>query len=162
MRSLRIATLALLAACSGETTSFRTTDRSDADRTNAASYAVRDAALVHVWSNGGYIGASEEPMTHVAFEIRNTGAHAIVFDTDALAIGLGDTRGAALPAARFVTVTPLGPAKVTIEAGATTTLDAYFLLPVRPRLVEAMHVRWALVIDDVRAERTTAFVRDDT
>ncbi len=163
MMRISLALLAL-AACTPETTSFRTTDRGDGvDRggPSSAAYTLRGAS-VHVWSNGGYIGSSDEPMTHVAFEIRNTSTHAIVFDGDALAIGLADTHGAALPPARFVTVTPLGPAKVTIESGATTMLDAYFLLPVRPRQVEAMHVHWALVIDDLRAERTTGFVRDDS
>ena len=156
-----IAALAAMAACGPESTSFRTTDRGDGSEHPAAMYVVRDAVQVRVWSNGGYIGSSEEPMTHVGFEIHNTSAHAIVFDTDALGLAVFDKYGASLPAARFVTLTPLGPAQMPIASGATAALDAYFLLPVRPRIVNTMRVRWTLRIDDGRVEEITSFVRDD-
>lgn len=168
MRLSRLAPLLVLAACGPETTSFRPTDQGDGGERSgppAASYPVRldgrDVASVHVWSNGGYIGSSDEPMTHVGFEIRNTSARGLVFDGDALAlIGL-DRYGAMLPLARFTTVTPLGPAQVPIAPGTTTTLDAYFQLPVRPRAIDAMRVRWSLQIGDRRLDQTTSFVRDD-
>jgi hypothetical protein len=164
MRSIELASLVAIAACTTETTSFRPTDRGDAsDRAGplAAAYVVGSAAQVHVWSNGGYIGSSDEPMTHVAFEIRNTSAHTVVFDGDRVGLALFDQRHAPLPAARFVTLTPIGPARVPIASGATAELDAYFLLPVRPRVVESMRLHWTLLIDDERSEQLTTFVRDD-
>src|SRR5690349_21075266 len=83
MRAPSLVALFAVAACGPETTSFRTTDRGDgSERAGppAAAYVVRDAAQVRVWSNGGYIGSSDEPMTHVAFEIRAT--RPVVFDSD--------------------------------------------------------------------------------
>jgi len=153
---LKLVALALaLAACGPETTSFRTTDRSDpAD--GAALYEAK-GATVHVWSNGGYIGSSDEPMTHVGFDIRNTGARPIVFDGDALQLVITGNQGAPLPAARFVTITPLGPSQVTIAPGADVQLDSYYQLPVRPRVVEAMTIRWSLG----GGTQITSFVRDD-
>ena len=159
MRTLHIAALFAVAACSPETTSFRTTDRGDGERPGAA-YSIRDAQ-VHVSSSGGYIGSSDEAMTQVGFEIRNASKRVVVFDCDALGIALFDKYGAPLPAARFVSVTPLGPSQVPIAAGATTALDAFFLIPVRPRVVEAMRVRWAMRVDGSRDEEITTFVRDD-
>ena len=160
MRTLRIAALCAVAACGSETTSFRTTDRGDGERPGAA-YTIHDTAQVHVSSNGGYIGSSDEAMTHVGFEIRNTSKHSVVFDGEALGLALYDKYGAPLSAARFVSVTPLGPAQVPVASGATTVLDAYFLIPVRPRVVDTMRVHWTLRIDDSRDEEITTFVRDD-
>lgn len=161
MRTLGIAAVCAVAACGGpETTSFRTTDRGDGLQPGAA-YNLRDGAIVHVTSNGGYIASSDEAMTHVGFEIRNTSKHTVVFDGDALALALFDKHGAPLPAARFVSVTPLGPAQVPIASGTTKTLDAQFLLPVRPRVVDTMRVSWTLGIDDARDQQVTSFVRDD-
>ena len=156
----------VLAACGPETTSFRTTDRSDpAESTGAAFYQLRvgerGAATVHVWSNGGYIGTSDEPMTHVGFDIRNTGSRPIVFDEDALQLVVTGKSGVPLPATKFVTVTPLGPAQVTIAPGASSLLDAYYQLGVRPRTVEAMRVRWSIHAGADTAEQITSFVRDD-
>lgn len=153
---LKLVALALaLAACGPETTSFRTIDRSD-PANGAALYSL-SGATVHVWSNGGYIGSSDEPMTHVGFVIRNDGARPIVFDGDALHLVLTGKHGVALPAARFVTITPLGPSQVTITPGAETQLDTYYQLPVRPRAVEGMQVRWSVGGREV----VTSFVRDD-
>jgi hypothetical protein len=157
----------LLAACGPETTSFRTTDRGDGkdrDGPPAAAYDVRsngDVASVHVWSNGGYIGNTESPMTHIGFEIENTGTESIGFDGDMLQLVIYDSRGATLPATAFVVVTPIGPALVTVAPGATQTLEAYFELPVRPRVVQSMRVRWGLRMNDARYTEYTHFVRDD-
>lgn len=154
-----------LVACGPETTSFRTTDRADATDRAAASYSVRlegrEMASVHVSSNGGYISSTDEPMTHIGFEIRNTSARSITFDTDKLQLDLTGMRGAPLPSAAFTTVTPLGPAHVSIAPGATTALDAYFLLSVRPRVVESMRLHWSLDLPAARYEQVTTFVRDD-
>jgi hypothetical protein len=168
MWNLRIAALLVVAACGPETTSFRTTDRGDGtDRTGppAAAYVVRmggrEVANVHVSSNGGYIGSSGEPMTHVGFEIRNSATTPVVFDSDALRLVVIDKHGAPLPPTAFTSVTPLGPAQVPIAAGATVALDAYFWLPVRPRVVDTMRVQWSLTSGDERYDQTTSFVRDD-
>ena len=160
MRTLRIVALCAVAACGPESTSFRTTDRGDNERPGAV-YTVRDGAQVRVTSNGGYIGSSDEAMTHVGFEIRNSGKRALVFDSDALQLLLFDKYGAPLPAAHFVSVTPLGPSLVPIASGTTTTLDAYFLIPVPPRVVDTMRVRWMLRFEGAREEQVTTFVRDD-
>lgn len=152
-----------LAACGPETTSFRTTDRGDgSERAGppAATYAIGETAQVHVWSNGGYLSPSDEPMTHIGFEIHAT--RPIVFDTDALGLALFDKYGILLPPARFVSVTPLGPSQLPIAAATTTALDAYFLLPVRPRTVGTMRVHWSLQIGDSHDEQVTTFVRDDS
>lgn len=163
MKVFRLAALFAIASCGTETTSFRTTDCGDgSERTPpAAAYTLGEVAQVHVWSNGGYVGSSDEPMTHVGFEISNAGAQLVVFDSDALGLALFDKYGSTLPATRFVSVTPLGPAQIPIASGGTATLDAYFLIPVRPRVVDTMHVHWSLQIGDTRESETTTFVRDD-
>jgi hypothetical protein len=157
-----IAAVLVVAACGPETTSFRTTDQSDGERDgpSAAAYSLGNVN-VRVWSNGGYISASEEPVTHIGFEIRNAGTRPVVFDGDALDVALFDKTGAALPAARFVAVTPLGPAQVSADGKTTMMLDAYFLLPVRPRVVNMMRVHWTLKIGDTIKTEMTTFVRDD-
>lgn len=168
MRLLHLATLLAFTGCGPETTSFRTTDQGDGlERAghSAAAYIVRSSgrsvASVHVWSNGGYIGSSGEPMTHLGFEIQNTGASTIEFDSDAVQLVVFDKLGAALPPAVLTVVTPLGPALVPIAPGATAPLDVYFRIPTSPRVVDAMRVQWALRLGDVRSIRTTNFVRDD-
>jgi hypothetical protein len=160
MRGLPLALL-VLAACGPETTSFRTIDASDPDRPSAALYAMPGAARVDVWSNGGYFGSTGEPMTHVGFAIRNTSSAPIVFDSDALRLVVVGAYGAPLPPAKLSSVTPLGPAQVSIAPGATKTLEAYFVLPVRPRVVDAMQVRWSLKIGDTGHGAMSSFARDD-
>ena len=161
MKRVLLTSLLALAACTAETTSFRATDASDPSRPTAAMHAVSDGVRVDVWSNGGYIGASDEPMTHVGFEVRNTTATQVVFDSDSLALAVFDKRGATLAPARFVAVTPLGAAKLAIGAGETKTFDAYFLIPVTPRAIETMRVRWQLWIGNRAHAQTSSFVRDD-
>lgn len=160
MTRVPLAALLVLAACGPETTSFRATDQSDPARPSAALYAV-GAARVDVWSNGGYVATTGEPMTHVGFEIRNTGGAPIVFDGDALRLVVFGARGQVLSPATFTSVTPLGPAQVAIPAGETRTLEAYFLLPVRPRMVDTMQVRWSLKIADETVTETSSFTRND-
>lgn len=170
MRCILLVTLVTLvaaaASCGPETTSFRTTEKGDgSDRSPpAAVYDVRvggQLAHARVWSNGGYIGTSDEPMTHVGFEIENASRRAIVFDSDALGLAVFDGTGAALPAPAFTTLTPLGPSQVAIAPGATVTLDGYWKLAVRPRVVDHMRVQWSLRAGDSRHVETTSFTRDD-
>lgn len=161
MKRHYLAAILAFAACSPETTSFRSTDASDPARPAAAMQVVDGTVHVDVWSNGGYIGTSDEPMTHVGFEIRNAGAQPIVFDSDALSLTVFDKHGAAMSPAKFVAVTPLGPAKIAIAPGTSTTLDSYFVLPAGPRVVEKMRVRWMLRIGDRRYPQASSFVRDD-
>jgi len=167
MKSLGFALVfTALAACGSETTSFRTTDKSDPEHSpTAATYDVRRGdqlvAQVYVSSSGGYIGNSEEPMTHVGFEIRNASRGPIVFDSEALALVLFDNKGATLPAPSFTAITPLGPSQVPIAAATTVTLDGYFKIPVRPRVVAGMRIQWSLRMGDERYLQTTSFTRDD-
>jgi hypothetical protein len=100
-------------------------------------------------------------MTHIGFEIRNTSAAPIVFDGDALRLVVFGAHGAVLPPARFTAVTPLGPAQLTIAAGATRAVEAYFVLPVRPRAIDAMQVRWSVKIGDTSYGALSSFTRDD-
>lgn len=160
--------LVLFAACTSETTSFRTTDRGDGiDREGppAAAYDVRIedrlVANVHVWSNGGYISNTELPMTHIGFEIENKQGTELGFDGDMLELVVYETGGAPLPATNFTVVAPLGPALVVIPPRTTQRFDAYFELRVRPRVVESMRVRWALRSGDAKYTGLTHFVRDD-
>jgi hypothetical protein len=166
MRGLLL--LGALASCGPETTSFRTTDRSDGserDTPPAAAYDVEVArkrtANVYVWSNGGYIGTSNEPMTHVGFEIRNRSQRPLVFDAESLQLIVYDKHGRALPRTELTVVTPIGPDKRPIAAEAAVVLDVYFTLHVRPRAVETMRVRWALEIGDERYTQWSSFTRDD-
>jgi hypothetical protein len=168
MSYLRVALAFSLVACTSETTSFRTTDRGDGSEPGgrpAAAYEVTAAgapvARIHVWSNGGYIGSSDEPMTHVGFEVDNVGARPIVFDADALRLVVFDARGATVPGTTFTAVTPLGPSLVVVAPGEVTSFDAYFRLEVRPRVVESMRVRWALRVGGEAMTFHTRFVRDD-
>lgn len=168
MTQIRFAVLAaLLASCGPDTTSFRTTDKSDGEAHTpaAAVYDVRAGARVvarvHVWSGGGYLGTNDEPMTHIGFDVENVGRQPVSFDGDALALSVFDSTGAALPAASFTTVTPIGPSQVVIAPGARATLDSYFMIPVALRVVDHMQVRWSLRIGNDRHVGTTSFTRDD-
>jgi hypothetical protein len=162
---LKLVALSLaVAACGPETTSFRTTDRSDPaapGEATSAAYQLPIGATVHVWSNGGYMSLSDEPMTHIGFDIRNTSTRPIVFDGDALQLVVRGSCGAALPATRFVTITPLGPSQVTVAPGMEQQLDTYYELGVRPRVVDTMQIRWRLRAGDATSEQVTSFVRDD-
>jgi hypothetical protein len=162
--------IAACAACGPETTSFRTTDKGDASERvgpPAAAYDVRlgDPPIaqvqVHVWSNGGYLSPSGEPMTHVGFELRNTSTQPVVFDGDALALAVFDSSATALPPSHFTTITPLGPSQIQIQPGATVVLGSYFTIPVRPRAVDSMRIKWSLRLRDKRYVQITSFTRDD-
>ncbi len=148
---LPFACIVAIAACGPETTSFRTTDETTTKV---------DTTTVRVFSSGGYISASEEPMTHVGFEITNRGTAPIVFDVDGLRLIALDKHGMTVPTS-FVTVTPLGPEQIQIAPGTTTELDAYFRLGLRPRVVDTMRVRWRLRAGDRVITKTTSFTRDD-
>jgi hypothetical protein len=155
-------------ACGPETTSFRaaeTTDEPNRPGPPSAAYDVAMAeqpiAQVHVWSNGGYLSISEEPMTHVGFEIRNTSAWPIQFDGDALTLTVFDNTAAALPVAEISSVEPLGPTLHSIRPGDSLLLGAYFHVPVRPRAVDTMAVQWALRADGKRYLQVTRFTRND-
>jgi len=156
------------AACGAETTSFRPTDRSDPHHAGppSAAYDVYLAgqlvARAHVWSNGGYVSSSDEPMTHLGFEINSATMRPLTFDADALELALYDGDGATLPAARFTAITPLGPSLVIVPPASSAVLGAYFLLPVRPRTVEAMQLRWTLRTETDEYREITGFVREDS
>ncbi len=161
MKSPCLAALLAFAACGPETTSFRTTDTADPARPAAAVQVVDRDVQVDAWSNGGYVGTSDEPMTHVGFEVRNTSATPVIFDSDSLSLAVFDKHGVVLPPTRFVTVTPLGPAKITVAPGEPKAFDTYFMLQVSPRTVETMRVRWMLKVGDRRVPQQSSFVRDD-
>jgi hypothetical protein len=164
MRTLALTTAALLfAACSLESTSFRPTDRGDGSERDGPPAAAYDAsfAKIYVWSTGGYYSNTDEPMTQIHFEIRNTSTAPVVFDGDALSLALFDASGTSIGPAAFVVVAPLGPAQVAIAPGATVLLDAYFALPVATRRVAAMHAQWAVTSGRVRRFEVTHFVRAD-
>lgn len=162
-----LATIPLaVATCTPETTSFRTTDQTDpSEPDKGASYRVRigerGAARVQVWSNGGYIGTSEEPMTHVGFDIHNTGAVPLVFDVNAMQLVVEGEHDAELPPPKFVAVTPLGPSRIAIAPGSSSMFDSYYELSTKPREVEKMEVRWKLSAGSAAIDQLTTFVRDD-
>jgi hypothetical protein len=155
-------------ACGSEVTSFRPAERGDEpDRVGppAASYEVRVAehpvADVRVWSTGGYISVGNEPMAQIGFEIRNTSSQMIAFDCDALELTVFDATLTTLPPTRLNQLAPLGPPQIEVMPGKTAMLAAYFQLPVRPRVVDFMRVRWSLRTGDQRHLETTSFRRDD-
>ena len=155
-------------ACAPETTSFRPIDKGDGSERPGpprAAYDVRMAdqpiAIVHVWSNGGYVSAGDEPMTHIGFEIHNAGVMPIVFDGGALTVAVFDSAAEALPATRITSVEPRGPGQRPIRPGATVILGIYFAVPVQPRAVATMQVQWALRAGDQRYLQLTRFARDD-
>jgi hypothetical protein len=155
-------------ACGSEVTSFRPADRGDEPDHGgppAASYDVRVAeqpiADVRVWSTGGFISVSDEPMAQIGFEIRNRSSQRIAFDCDALELTVFDTTLTTLPPTRLTRLAPLGPPQVEVMPGKTAMLAAYFQLPVRPRAIDFMRVRWSLRSSDQRYSETTSFRRDD-
>jgi hypothetical protein len=154
-------------ACGPEITSFRTTDRSDPRRAGppSAAYEVflggQLAAHAHVWSTGGYVSSGDESMTQVGFEINSATLRPLLFDAEALELVVYDDTGTALPATRFTSITPLGPALVTVPPASTVVLGAYFALPVQPRTVSSMVARWAVRGDTDEYRQVTGFVRDD-
>jgi hypothetical protein len=154
-----------VASCTPETTEFRTTDQSDpSDPDRGASYRVRvgqrGAARVQVYSYGGYFGTSDEPMTHVGFDIHNTGSEPLVFDVRDLHLAVEGAQARRLPSPRLTAVTPLGPEKIRIPPGSSTMFDSYFQLKNAPVEVERMQVRWKLSADSAEVEQLTTFVRD--
>jgi len=154
-------------ACGPEITSFQTIDRSDPYRAGppSAGYDIHIAgqlvAQAHVWSSGGYVSSSDEPMTHVGFEIVSLGAYPVIFDGDTLELIVFDGDSAKLPGTRLTAITPLGSALIAVRPGTTAVFAAYFALPVRPRVVESMQVRWTLHTSDNEYHQITGFVRDD-
>lgn len=155
------------AACGPETTSFRPTDRADPDHAGppSAMYDVYLAgqlvARTHVWSNGGYVSSGDEPMTHIGFEISSRTLRPLTFDGDAVELALFDSDGASLPPARLTSITPNGPGLIAVPPASTVVLAAYFRLPVRPRAVANMRVRWMLRTDAEEYRQLTGLVRDD-
>ncbi len=155
---------ALLVACTPETTSFRSTDRIDSydpELPSPAIYDIEEVARVRVWSGGGYIGTSEDPMTHVGIAIDNVGTRPLVFDSTAVSLALYDEAHALLPAPELRVVVPLGPAIVTVPPGEHATFELHFKLDVRPSRVAAMTLRWSVSSRGERIARTTDFVRED-
>ncbi|HEY6174403.1 MAG TPA: hypothetical protein VIX73_08175 [Kofleriaceae bacterium] len=171
--SLRFAALAAvvvaggMTACGSDATSFRPTDRSDPNHAGppSAMYDVYLAgqlvARTHVWSSGGYISSSDEPMTHIGFEVSSATLRPLAFDADALELVGFDSDGATLPPIRLTSITPRAAALIPVPAASTIVLGAYFLLPVRPRNVATMQVRWTLRTDSEEYRQVTALVRDD-
>jgi hypothetical protein len=155
-----------LASCTPDTTEFRTTEESDpSDPERGASYRLRvgqrGAARVQVWSHGGYFGTSDEPMTHVGFDIHNTGTEPLVFDVSDLRLMVEGAQERRLPSPNLTAVTPLGPEKIRIPPGSSTRFDSYFQLKNAPVEVEKMQVRWRLSADSAGIEQLTTFVRDN-
>lgn len=164
MRTLALVGALLVACTPDTTTSFRSTERIDSSDPELPSPAIYDLdriARVRVWSTGGYIGTSEDPMTHVGVAIENTGKRPIVFDGDAASLALYDEAGALLPPPELTVIVPLGPSKVTIAPGARATLELHYKLGVKLTRVAAMTARWTLIAGKERIARTTGFVRDD-
>jgi hypothetical protein len=154
------------ASCTPETTEFRTTDQSDpSDPERGASYRLRvgqrGAARVQVWSYGGYFGTSDEPMTHIGFDIHNTGTESLVFDVSDLHLALEGAQARRLPSPKLTAVTPLGPEKIRIPPGSSTMFDSYFQLKIAPVEVEKMQLRWKLSAGSAEIEQLTTFVRDE-
>jgi hypothetical protein len=98
-------------------------------------------------------------MTHVGFDIRNTGAEPLVFDVSDLRLAIEGPQGRKLPLPKLTSVTPLGPEKIRIPPGSSTRLDSYFQLTTPPAEVEKMQVRWALSAGSAETEHLTTFVR---
>jgi hypothetical protein len=165
-RILATIPLAVATCTPSETTQFRTTDQSDpSEPDKGASYRLRigerGAARVQVWSNGGYLGTSDEPMTHVGFDIHNTGAVPLEFDVNALRLAIEGEHDADLPPPKFVAITPLGPSRIAIAPGSSSMFDSYYELSTKPTEVEKMEVRWKLAAGNTSIDQLTTFVRDD-
>lgn len=164
MRTLALLGAFLLACTPDTTSSFRSTERIDSQDPELPSPAVYDlagVARVRVWSTGGYIGTSDDPMTQIGIAVENTGKRPLVFDGDAASLALYDEAGALLPAPQLAVISPLGPSKITIAPGARTTLELHYKLDVKLGRVAAMTARWTLIAGKERIARTTGFVRDD-
>jgi hypothetical protein len=155
---------ALLVACTPDTTSFRSTERidsSDPELPSPAVYDLENVARVRVWSGGGYIGTSQDPMTHVGIAIQNIGKQPVIFDDDAVSLALYGEDRVPLPAPELRVVVPLGPSKVVIAPGERATFELHFKLGVKLARVAAMTLRWSVMSGGEVIVRTTDFVRDD-
>src|SRR5262249_11392282 len=85
----------------------------------------------------------------------------LAFDADVLELVAFDSDGATLPPTRLTSITPRGAALIAVPPASTIVLGAYFLLPVRPRNVSTMQVRWTLRTDAEEYRQVTGMVRDD-
>jgi hypothetical protein len=155
------------AACSPDTTSFRPIERADSGHAGPPSvvydiqFNEQRASRAHVWSSGGYLSSTGQPMTHIGVEIRNATARPLAFDADALELVVFDRDGARLPPARLAMITPRSPSLIIVPPVSTAMVGAYFELPVRPRTVGSMQVRWLLRLDADEYRQVTGFLRDD-
>lgn len=154
-------------ACGPQTTSFRPLESPDPHHAGppSVSYDILIAGQLvgraHVWSSGGYVSSGDEPMTQIGFEINSATMRTLTFDGDALELLVFDHDGNPLPPTRLATITPLGPTLVTVPAASTVMLGTYFQLPVAPRGVGSMQVRWTLRLDADDYRQVTGFLRDD-
>jgi hypothetical protein len=154
-------------ACGPQSTSFRPIEGPDPNHTGPPSVAYdvwiagQLAARAHVWSSGGYVSSGDAPMTQIGFEINSATMRTMTFDGDALELLVFDRDGGPLPPTRLSTITPLGPTLVTVPAASTVMLGTYFQLPVAPRSVGSMQVRWTLRLDADDYRQITGFLRDD-
>lgn len=161
------AALAGGAGCSPDTTEFRTIERADPGHAGPPSvvydiqFNEQRASRAHVWSSGGYLSSTGQPMTHIGFEIRNPTARPLAFDADALELVVFDRHGARLPPARLAMITPRSPSLIIVPPGSTAVVGAYFELPLRPRNVGSMQVRWMVRLDAEEYRQVTGFLRDD-
>lgn len=161
------AAIAGSAACRLDTTSFRPIERAEPNHAGPPSVAYdvsftgQLTARAHVWSSGGYVSSGDAPMTHVGFEINSATLQPLMFDADALELIVFDRDGAELPPPQLVTITPLGPSLITVPPASTAMFGTYFQLPVRPRDIGSMQVRWTLRLDAEEYRQITGFIRDD-
>jgi len=164
--ALAVAVAVASGECGSETTSFRPVDHVDARRGGppSTSYEIAIAGELvgkaHVWSSGGYVSSSGEPMTHVGFEIKNATLQTLTFDADVLELAVFDPNGAALPPARLTRLMPLGPSLIMVPPGGTAMFATYFQMSVPPRSIDRMQVRWTLRKGGDEYQQVTAFVRD--
>jgi hypothetical protein len=56
---------------------------------------------------------------------------------------------------------PAGLSLVTVPPASTVLLGVYFQLPVRPRSIGNLQVRWTLRLDGDEYHQVTGFLRDD-
>lgn len=154
-------------ACGRQTTSFRPLEPTDPNHAGPPSVAYdvpiagQLVGRAHVWSSGGYVSSGDEPMTQIGFEINSATMRTMTFDGDALELLVFDRDGNPLPPTRLTAITPLGPTLVTVPAASTVMLGSYFQLPVPPRNVGSMQVRWTLRLDADDYRQVTGFLRDD-
>lgn len=167
MRNALVA-IAIVAGCAETPPAFRPTSPTAETPGGVPAVAVeirgdaRPVAHVLLWSASTSVATAgaRDGGVQLVVEVLNVGTGTLVFDATAVALDAFDRRGAALPAARLVSVSPAQAGSIAIAPATAATVELFFVLPSPPVAVHDVRLRWALVAPDgERHVQDTRFTR---